>query len=126
MLPSGRFPAATPPGKPVAVPGILKINQCVTSSTPLLIDGSGSCSSNVNDCVPIGTCVQLSTGEGAFGTACVNLSGITPPSWKSGDVRAMPGAAGALAFPSPFPLSCVNAQPAASNNAKPVVTTFLM
>src|SRR6478752_890333 len=84
-LPSGRVSAGTPSGKPVAVPGMFQISQCVMSILePLLSTGSGSCISSTKLCVPIGTCDHLSSGDGDIGPpACVYLSGITPPSSKA-------------------------------------------
>src|SRR5882672_6695468 len=103
-LPSGNSPCATFSGRPVAVPGMFQINQCVMSIfEPLLSTGSGSCMSRTKVCVPGGTCDHLSSGDGDVGpAACVYLSGITPPSSHAVDVMIRGGVAG----PRPPPLAC--------------------
>src|SRR5580698_6534988 len=102
MVPSGSFGSADcPPVSSVAVPGMLKAIQCVTSSVFFPIATSGSCMSSTKVTVPAGTFFHSSLGETGLGSACVNLLGITPPSSKSGDESASPGGAGPLPLPPP-------------------------
>ncbi len=54
-------------GSPVAVPGMLKIIQCRTSSVLRCSATSGSCRINAKLTVPAGTWVHSSFGETAFG-----------------------------------------------------------
>src|ERR1700733_3757066 len=51
---------------------------------------------SANETVPGGTLDHSSFGETNFLTAKVNLSGMTPPSVKSGVVNVSPGSAGGL------------------------------
>src|SRR5580704_17984155 len=67
----------------------------------------------------MGTCVHSSFGEIGFGSACVYLFGMTPPSSKSGEVSVSPGPGG-----PPFP--CAKAEPKlAAKNIAPTAS-FLM
>src|ERR1700733_12118841 len=111
MVPSGNLASVgRPPASPRAVPGILKTSQCRTSSGVLFRALSGSCMISTKLAVLAGTLVHSSLGDGEVGPAAwVNLSGMMPPSWKSGDDNAIPGVGGALGAPPPFPLSCAKA-----------------
>src|ERR1700722_3537736 len=55
--------------------------------------------------VPAGTCVHSSFGEIGFGSACVYLFGMIPPSSKSGEVSVRPGPGG-----GPPALGCAKAK----------------
>src|SRR5262249_10910394 len=93
---SGNSPCATPSGRPVDVPGMFQINQCVMSIfEPLFSTGSGSCNSSTKLCVPGGTCDHWSAGETALGpAACVGLFGTTLPSCQAELVIKSGGVAG--------------------------------
>src|SRR5215467_4673953 len=112
-LPSGRVSAGTPSGKPVAVPGMFQISQCVMSILePLLSTGSGSCISSTKLCVPIGTCDHFSSGDGDIGPpACVYLSGITPPSSNAVVVISSGGGRGGGAPPPGAGCPCADTCP---------------
>src|SRR5580658_5914237 len=127
MVPSASFAsAAIPPGSSLAVPGMLKAIQCVTSSIFFPMETSGSWNSSTKLSTPAGTLVHCSFGETAAAPAfMVNLSGITAPSSISGDVSVKPGPWGPL--PPPLPLSCERAAPALSARTTAVVErTFLI
>src|ERR1700733_3137380 len=108
-------------GSPVAVPGILKIIQCRTSSFLRPIATSGSCKIKAKVTVPGGTCVQSSLGETGFASDCVNLFGMTPPSSKSGEVSVSPGPGGG---PPGFP--CAKAEPRLAAKNIAATASFLM
>src|SRR5262245_15817212 len=96
-LPSGSSPCATFSGRPVDVPGMFQISQCVMSIfDPLFNTGSGSCMRSTKLCVPGGTCDHFSSGETAAppSAACVYLLGITPPSSHADDVISSGGVRG--------------------------------
>src|SRR5580704_4730310 len=71
--------------------------------------------------VPGGTCVHSSFGEIGFGSACVNLFGMTPPSSKSGEVSVRPGPGG-----GPPAFGCAKAKPTpAIRNIAPTVSILM-
>src|SRR5258708_7032108 len=55
---------------------------------------SGSCMIKTKLTVFAGTLIQSSFGEIGFGSDCVNLAGISPPSANAGVVSVSPGRAG--------------------------------
>ncbi len=76
--------------------------------------------------MPAGTWVQFSAGDGAFGTACVDLSGMIPPSWKSGEVSAMPGTAAAFGSAATFSFVLGKCNAGSQRQARAVVMSVLM
>src|SRR5580658_4815448 len=72
--------------------------------------------------VPGGTCVHSSFGDMGFGSACVYLFGMTPPSSKSGEVRVRPGPGG-----GPPALGCAKAEarPATKKMVAPTVSVLM-
>src|SRR5580692_2756736 len=72
--------------------------------------------------VPAGTCVQSSFGDMGFGSACVYLFGMIPPSSNSGEVRVRPGPGG-----GPPALGCptAEAKPATKKMVAPTVSVFM-
>src|SRR5262245_3109667 len=79
-----------------ADPGILKTSQWRTSSIFLCIATSGSCMISAKVIVFAGTLVHCRRGETGFGSDCVNLAGISPPSANAVVVRVNPGPGGAF------------------------------
>src|ERR1700735_444481 len=100
--------AFTPSGKPVESPGILKMIQCVMSSSCLRACASGSCKSSTKLCVPAGGFVH-DTGIDVMlanppGPAQVYFSGIDPPSGYAGVESCSGGPGGGPAgLPPPGP-----------------------
>src|SRR5215813_7675330 len=79
-----------------ADPGILKTSQWRTSSVFLCTATSGSCMISAKVIVFAGTLVHCRRGETGFGSDCVNLAGISPPSANAVVVRVNPGPGGAF------------------------------
>ncbi|HYU78613.1 MAG TPA: hypothetical protein VEK56_06490 [Vicinamibacterales bacterium] len=82
---------------------MLKTIQCSTSSVLRFSATSGSCMISANVAVFGGTLVHSSFGETGFGSACVYLLGMTPPSSKAGVVSVRPGPAGPRPWAAPRP-----------------------
>src|SRR3954466_5837359 len=96
-VPSARVGVlGTPSGSDVAVPGMLKASQWVTSLVVFCMATSGSCIKRTKLWVPAGVSVQDSCGETGDALAWVYLSGMTAPSAK--DVLDRPKRLGAGAW----------------------------
>src|SRR5687767_15029679 len=74
-------------------------SQCTWSPVVLFLETSGSRKCSTKLCVPAGTFVHVRGGETGFGTACVYLFGMMPPSIQPVVVSVM----GAAAPPPPPP-----------------------
>src|SRR3954469_14965412 len=115
-VPSGSSATGiTPSGSPVDVPGMFHTSQYVTSRMLRWSATSGSCISSTKLCVPIGTCVHLSSGETPI--CPTNFAGMTPPSSNDVVVMTSGGAAGPRPPPRPCPPPCPPPPPRAASCA---------